>query len=192
MKQYEVLEEFVMAFHNTSDRYKYIYGSNVTKLDTIEDYDTGVRKLKPESQRTVRKQNVEKRPAQKTKVTNPETEAAIQKNRARFLEFDWKYTLVTAAAIMICAVSCLAYVGGTVHLNNLSAQVSALKTQKAELESKQAALQAEIDKNINLDEIRTFAEKELHMIYPDPDHMIYYTDGTSDYFRQYESVDVSK
>ena len=43
MKQYEVLEEFVMAFHNTSDRYKYIYGSNVTKLDTIEDYDTGVR-----------------------------------------------------------------------------------------------------------------------------------------------------
>lgn len=192
MKQYEVLEEFVMAFHNTSDRYNYIYGSNVTKLDQIGDYDTGIRKKKPESGGNTRKQNVAKRPAPKAKMTNPETEAAIQKNRARFLEFDWKYTMVTAVAIMICAVSCLAYVGGTVHLNNLSGQVSALKTQKAELESKQAALQAEIDKNINLDEIRTFAEQELHMTYPDPDHMIYYTDGTNDYFRQYESVDVSK
>lgn len=192
MKQYEVLEEFVMAFHNTSERYKYIYGSNVTRLDNIEDYDTGIGKQKPETQRNVRKQNVAKRPAPEKKMTNPETDAAIQKNRARFLEFDWKYTMVTAAAIVICAASCLAFVGETVHLNNLSGQVSALKTQKAELESKQAALQAEIDKNINLDEIRIFAEKELHMTYPDPDHMIYYTDGTSDYFRQYESVDMSK
>lgn len=192
MKQYEVLEEFVMAFHNTSDRYKYIYGSNVTKLDQREEYDTGIGGQQSAEPKKNRKQNVTNRPVSKPKMTNSETTAAIQRNQAKFLEFDWKYTLITVVAIMICAVSCLAYVGGTVQLNNLSAQVSALKTQKAELESKQAALQAEIDKSVNLDEIRTFAEKELHMTYPDTDHMIYYTDGTSDYFRQYESVDVSK
>lgn len=192
MKQYEVLEEFVMAFHNTSDRYKYIYGSNVTKLDYRGEYDTGAEAQRAEAPKKVRKQNTASRPSSKPKMTNPETTSAIQKNQAKFLEFDWKYTLVTAVAILICAVSCLAYVGGTVQLNALSSEMSALKTQKAELESKQAALQAEIDKNINLDEIRTFAEKELNMTYPEPDHMIYYTDGTSDYFRQYESVDVSK
>lgn len=192
MKQYEVLEEFVMAFHNTSDRYKYIYGSNVTKLDHIGEYETEAVERKAEAPGRVRKQNVTSRPVTKPKMTNPETAAAIQKNQAKFLEFDWKFTLVTAVAIMICAVSCLAYVGGTVHLNSLASEVSSLKTQKAELESKQAALQAEIDKNINLDEIRTFVEKELKMTYPETDHMIYYTDGTSDYFRQYESVDVSK
>lgn len=181
-----------MAFHNTSERYKYIYGSNVTKLDNLEEYDSRTWEREPGEDKKVRKQTVTKRPVEKTKVTNPDTEAAIQKNRAKFLEFDWKYTMVTATAILICALSSLAYVGGTVHLHNLSSQVSALKTQKAELESKQAALQAEIDKSINLDEIRTFAEKELDMTYPDTEHMIYYTDGTSDYFRQYESVDVTK
>ena len=50
-------------------------------------------------------------------------------------------------------------------------------------------LQTEIDKNINLDEIRTFAEEELHMVYPGPEQVIYYNNSTSDYFRQYESVD---
>ena len=77
-------------------------------------------------------------------------------------------------------------------MNHLSAQISSLKTEKAELLSKQIALQTEIDKNINLDEIRTFAEEKLQMTYPVQDRVIYYNDSTSDYFRQYESVDAVK
>ena len=80
---------------------------------------------------------------------------------------------------------------GTVRLNNLSAQIADLKSEKENLLSEQNALQTEIDKNINLDEIRTFAEEELHMVYPGADQIIYYNSSTEDYFRQYESVDTA-
>ena len=45
-------------------------------------------------------------------------------------------------------------------------QIADLKTEKTSLESKQSAIQAEIDKSINLDQIKDYAEKKLHMIYP--------------------------
>ena len=122
---------------------------------------------------------------------NPEKEAAIQRNKERLQVFDWKYTVITAVAVIICAAAALVYLGGRVHLNNLSSEISSLKSEKEELLSEQNALQTEIDKNINLDEIRTFAEEELHMVYPGPEQVIYYNSSTSDYFRQYESVDTS-
>ena len=181
-----------MAFHNTSERYNYIYGNNVRKPDYERDFKSGSSVTREEPKKRKHKQLAAGSPAKKTKTVNPETAAAVEKNRAKLLEFDWKYTVVTSAAILICAISAMAYVGGTVHLNSLSTEISSLKTEKTELESKQAALQAEIDKNINLDEIRTFAEEELHMSYPDQEHVIYYMDNKSDYFRQYESVNVSK
>ena len=122
---------------------------------------------------------------------NPEKEAAIQRNKERLQVFDWKYTVITAVAVVILAVAGIVYVQGTVHLNNLSSKISSLKSEKEELLSEQNALQTEIDKNINLDEIRTFAEEELHMVYPGPGQVIYYNSSTNDYFRQYESVDTS-
>lgn len=176
-----------MAFHSTSERYQYIYGSNVTKLDQKES-----RAYEAESPRKSRKQSKEKKREANWNKKNLEKEAAIQKNKEKLFAFDWKYAFITGVAVIVCAVAALVYVGGTVQLNALSTQVSQLKTEKAELLSKQAALQTEIDKSINLDEIRTFAEEKLHMTYPDEGHVIYYNDNTSDYFRQYESVDAVK
>ena len=43
-----MLEEFDMALHSTSERYKYIYGSNVTKLDSEEHYGDGTYGAQPE------------------------------------------------------------------------------------------------------------------------------------------------
>lgn len=174
-----------MAFRSTSERYEYIYGNNVTKL-AYEDKTKGSAQVK----RQIPKKNVPAPPVEKK--TDPQKEALIQKNKARLLSFDWKFTVVTAVAVLMCALGALVYVHGTVRLGNLSAQVSNMKSEKAELLSKQAALRTEIDKNINLDEIRKFAKKELHMIYPDPEHTLYYKDSASDYFRQYESINAGK
>ena len=75
-----------MAFRNTSERYEYIYGSNVRKLE-----ESNADNIK---QNTVRK----KQSVPKSKSTEPvrhshavDTKAAarIQKNKARFLAFDW-------------------------------------------------------------------------------------------------------
>ncbi|MCD8020712.1 MAG: hypothetical protein LUF92_14395 [Clostridiales bacterium] len=172
-----------MALRSTSDRYKYIYGSNATRLDS--DYGTGTDGPQP-----IRS------PAEKKAATVPERQANPQKNTsgrksaAALTAFDGKYTLIVAIAVFLCVAASLVYVRGTVRLYALSTQDSELKTEKSKLQSRQTALQTEIDKNINLEEIRAFAEEELNMVYPGSDQVIYYESDTSDYFRQYESIDV--
>lgn len=171
-----------MAFHNTSERYRYIYGNNVTRMDYREEM-APARRIIPDQSAVV---------THTTKQSNPEKEAMIRKNKEKLLAFDWKFTVVTLLAVLMCALGCLAYVHGTVELNHLSAQVAEMKSEKAELLSKQTALQTEIDKSINMDEIRKYAKEKLHMIYPDAEHILYYHDSTSDYFRQFESINAGK
>ena len=149
-----------MALRNTSERYEYIYGSNVRKLETD----------------TAGKQTAK-------------AAAAIQKNAAKFLAFDWKYTLVALIAVIICSAAAMFYLHANAQLNVMEKQISDLKTEKTSLESKQSAIQAEIDKSINLDQIKDYAEKKLHMIYPKDSDVLLYQRDSDDYFRQYESVD---
>lgn len=178
-----------MAFRDTSERYEYIYGSSVRKLDreTADRPKSG--KTKPEKN-SVRKQEYSSEHRMET--ANAESAAAIQKNTARFLAFDWKYTFVAVVAVILCACGAMFYLHGTVQLNVMERQISELKTQKTTLLSKQNALQAEIDKSINLDEIKEYAEKNLHMIYPKDSNVLLYKGESDDYFRQYESVNAGK
>ena len=151
-----------MAFRDTSERYEYIYGSNVKKLD---------------------------------RETAGSTKSGSTKragNTARFLAFDWKYTLIAVIAVVLCASAAMFYLHGTVQLNVMEKQISDLKTEKATLLSKQNAIKAEIDKSINLDEIKEYAEKNLHMIYPEDSNILIYKGESNDYFRQYESVNSGK
>ena len=162
-----------MALRNTSERYEYIYGSNVRKLET----DTAGK----QTAKTVPAKKNLRRPEQRrtgNKAADSEAAAAIQKNAAKFLAFDWKYTLVALIAVIICSAAAMFYL-----------QISDLKTEKTSLESKQSAIQAEIDKSINLDQIKDYAEKKLHMIYPKDSDVLLYQRDSDDYFRQYESVD---
>ena len=165
-----------MALRNTSERYEYIYGSNVRKLET----DTAGK----QTAKTVPAKKNLRRPEQRrtgNKAADSEAAAAIQKNAAKFLAFDWKYTLVALIAVIICSAAAM--------FNVMEKQISDLKTEKTSLESKQSAIQAEIDKSINLDQIKDYAEKKLHMIYPKDSDVLLYQRDSDDYFRQYESVD---
>ena len=125
-------------------------------------------------------------------AADSEAAAAIQKNAAKFLAFDWKYTLIAVIAVVLCASAAMFYLHGTVQLNVMEKQISDLKTEKATLLSKQNAIKAEIDKSINLDEIKEYAEKNLHMIYPEDSNILIYKGESNDYFRQYESVNSGK
>lgn len=168
-----------MALRNTSERYEYIYGSNVRKLET----DTAGKQT---AKAVPAKKNV-RRPEQRR--TGNKAAAAIQKNAAKFLAFDWKYTLVALIAVIICSAAAMFYLHANAQLNVMEKQISDLKTEKTSLESKQSAIQAEIDKSINLDQIKDYAEKKLHMIYPKDSDVLLYQRDSDDYFRQYESVD---
>lgn len=178
-----------MAFRDTSERYEYIYGSSVRKLDRESAGS-------PKSGNVKQGKNYVRKPERSSKnrtgTVNTEVAAVIQKNRARFLAFDWKYTFVAVMAVILCASAAMFYLHGTVQLNVMERQISELKTEKATLLSKQNALQAEIDKSINLDEIKEYAEKNLHMIYPKDSNVLLYKGESDDYFRQYESVNAGK
>ena len=129
---------------------------------------------------------------ERSKAVSAHSETAIHKNTARFLAFDWKYTLIAVIAVVLCASAAMFYLHGTVQLNVMEKQISDLKTEKATLLSKQNAIKAEIDKSINLDEIKEYAEKNLHMIYPEDSNILIYKGESNDYFRQYESVNSGK
>ena len=151
-----------MALRNTSERYEYIYGSNVRKLET----DTAGKQT---AKADPAKKNV-RRPEQRrtgNKAADSEAAAAIQKNAAKFLAFDWKYTLVALIAVIICSAAAMFYLHANAQLNVMEKQIS----------------------DLNLDQIKDYAEKKLHMIYPKDSDVLLYQRDSDDYFRQYESVD---
>ncbi|MDO4977202.1 MAG: septum formation initiator family protein [Eubacteriales bacterium] len=157
-----------MALNNTKDRYNFIYGNRRNEFDT---YGTSPRKLDVLPEPTpVKKEKPQ--PVVRTWET-----------------FDLRYTLMIIFAMVLLAVGALFYTKETARMNEMAHQIKVLKTEKAELQSRQVSIQSELDKAVNLDTIREYAEKNLHMIYPDRDNVIYYHQDSSDYFRQYESVD---
>lgn len=175
-----------MALRNTSERYEYIYGNNARKLEK-DTADSIKGKAEHKKSHASKPKYVEEE--RHSTRANTKTTERIQKNRARFLAFDWKYTVVALVAVVICASAAMFYLHATAQLNVMEKQVTDLKTEKTALLSKQSALQSEIDKSINLDEIRAYAEKNLHMITPKDSNVILYKGEAHDYFRQYESVD---
>lgn len=177
-----------MALENTSERYNYIFGSTVRKVDESD------LSYKPRGY-AGRAPAVPgyRQPRERIYVAPaPEKKARRRKKTSHALDFDWKFTVIaTLAASMILACS-IFYVRGTVTLHNLYGQVTDLKAEKTRLLGKQTALEAEIDKAMNLNEIRTYARNNLGMVYPGKDQVIYYTDSNNDYIRQYESVDTGR
>lgn len=178
-----------MALHSTSERYKYIYGSNAARLDGETAYPESSRRAGQAEKDGWQRRAVRKE--REVRPSDPQKQAAVRNNIAKLKEFDWKFTIVVVASLVLIVTAGLVYLQGTVQLHDLSTQIASLKSEREDLLSEQNALQTEIDKNINLDEIRTFAEEELDMVYPGPGQVIYYNSSTSDYFRQYESVDLA-
>ena len=175
-----------MALRNTSERYDYIFGNNARKIEeNIENSVNGNAVRKKQSAVKTKPSQSERR---SNTVTSRETER-IRRNKARFIAFDWKYTLIALLAVVMCASAAMFYLHATVQLNVMEQKISNLKTEKTTLLSKQRALRSEMDKSINLDEIKAYAEKNLHMITPKDSNILLYKGEDYDYFRQYESVD---
>ena len=159
-----------MALNNTTDRYNYIYGNNARKLDRFTDYYGGT---------SPRKEEPLPQPSRKKK----------QKKYVKTREaFDWRFTFMATLAIIFIFTAALFYVKETSEVNNMAQTIKELKDQKQNLQSRQVAIRSELDKAVNLDEIREYAEDKLDMVCPEHDNIIYYYQDSSDYFRQFESV----
>lgn len=161
-----------MSLNNTSERYDYIFGNTARKVDnSYMDYQTT----------SPGKWNV---PQQK-----PQTKTKREPRIKVEDRFDSKYTFMIILALGVMALAAFINIRQTSRMNALAHDIKVLKTEKADLQSRQVSIQSEIDKAVNLDHIRQYAEDKLDMVYPDHDNVIYYHQDSSDYFRQYESVD---
>ncbi len=161
-----------MALNNTTDRLNYIYGNNARKVERYADFSqtTSPRKEKPSYGEVAPRKQV------KQKVYVVEL-------------FDRKFTLLTMLAILVIFAGALFYVDKAAEVSKLSSDIRIAKERKVELESEQVSIKSEIDKAINLDSIREYAESELGMVMPAHEEIIYYNQESSDYFRHYESVE---
>lgn len=175
-----------MSFRSTSDRYNYIFGSTVTKPQEeayVSSRDKTIRRGKAAYQFKTAAPVLQEAPKEKKKK---------RKQEQPVQDFDWKYTVIVSVAILVIIACSIYYVKGTVTLHNLSGKLTELKQEKTRLISKQAALETEIDKATNLEEIGKYAQEKLGMVYPSKDRTIYYTDDYSDYIRQYDSVETGR
>ena len=84
-----------MALRNTSERYEYIYGNNARKLEK-DTADSIKGKAEHKKSHASKPKYVEEE--RHSTRANTKTTERIQKNRARFLAFDWKYTVVVLSA----------------------------------------------------------------------------------------------
>lgn len=173
-----------MPMSSTSDRYQYIYGSAARKFEQHEPVN---RKYKSYQART--KQEVASYQAQGMATPASREELSIKNNQRRFYAVDRRFALILLLSVVMVAIACVIYVNKSSQISSMSRQVKQLKTEKANLLNKQAAIKSEIDKALDLEEIRSYAETNLKMVNPTGSKVIYYQNNSSDYFRQYGNVE---
>ncbi len=162
-----------MSLNNTTERFNYIYGNTARKIEEVPyEYEfegTSPRKRRP--------------------VTEPARKRRPKKIVKTHEAFDWRFTVMTILAVVVIFTAALFYVREISRMNHMAETVKVLRKEKTDLQSRQVSIRSELNSVVNLDSIRDYAQKELNMVYPEHDHIIYYYQDSSDYFRQYESVD---
>lgn len=147
------------------ERYQYIYGNNARTVEV--EVEEPVRKQRETQQRTT----------QRKVKSNP-----------RVLEFSGRFTATVGLSVAALVFICVTYLNGQHQLNNQISSISAKRAELTSLINENHALASNLDKKVNYDEIRTYAEESLGMIAPNEGNTIYYEGTSSDYVRQYAEI----
>ncbi len=147
------------------ERYQYIYGNNARTVQV--EVEEPVRKQRETQQRTT----------QRKVKSNP-----------RVLEFSGRFTATVGLCVAALVFICVTYLNGQHQLNNQIRSISAKRSELTSLINENHALASNLDKKVNYDEIRTYAEESLGMVAPTEGNTIYYEGTSSDYVRQYAEI----
>ena len=151
------------------ERYQYIYGNTVRKADVAA----------PSYEPVGRPEEAQKQAVRKKVKHNP-----------KVLEFNGRFTAVLALSIMAVVIFCVTYLYGQSLLGNQMNQIARKQTTLATLRSENQSLEANLEKKIDYESIKTQAT-ELGMTIPAEQDMIYYEGTPSDYVRQYAEIPVT-
>lgn len=150
-----------MASRN--ERYQYIYGNTARTME------------EPASEPRKREGG----------ASEPQKRA---KRRPRVREFNSSFTGILSFAVAMLVVICIFYLHGQAQLEQQIQDISVKRTKLASLLNENHEIQTELNKNVDYDELREYAEKNLGMTVPDEEHTIYYDGADPDYVRQYEEI----
>lgn len=160
------------------ERYQLIYGNNVRKLD--EEEVTHVPEPKESQTPVIKKKEAKQK---KKRVSR-----YVKRNREKAMEFNAGYTAVLTVALVAIVIICIAYLTGQNKLNTQINLITSKQKQLATMMNENHAKKANLEKSIDLEEIRDFAINSLGLQEPTQDQVIYYDGVSSDYVKQYEQV----
>ncbi len=160
------------------ERYQLIYGNNVRKLDVAEVAHIPEPK---ESQTPV----IERK---QTKKKKKRVSKYVRRNQEKAMEFNAGYTVVLTSALLAVVIISVVYLTGQNRLNTQANSIASKQKELAAIVNENNAKEANLEKSIDLEEIRDFAVNSLGLQEPTQDQIIYYDGVNSDYVKQYEQV----
>lgn len=158
------------------ERYQLIYGNNVRKLDEEEI----VHIPEPKESQTPVVKNEQPKKKRMSRY--------VKRNREKAMEFNASYTVVLTVALVSVVVICVVYLTGQNKLNTQINLITSKQKELATMVNENHAKKANLEKSIDLEEIRDFAINSLGLQEPTQDQVIYYDGVNSDYVKQYEQI----
>ncbi len=98
------------------------------------------------------------------------------------------YVLFLSAAAVFALVICVNYIKLQSRITSRAEDIAGLQEELANLKEENNTRYNSVMDSVNLDEIRKKAEESLGMVYASADQVVGYTNGSSDYVKQYENI----
>ncbi len=127
---------------------------------------------------------VPKRQPEQELELSPKTRKKIERVQA----FDLKYTMALIMAIGFTFAACASMIGTIADINAQNKQIASLETQYQNLTNDNDATAAQVNSDIDLNEIKSIAMDDLGMVYPNQGQVVTYDSADEQYVKQYKDV----
>lgn len=129
-------------------------------------------------------------PAGRGRMQKPARQASsqVRKNRRQALCMNAGYVMFLTLAAVLALVICVNYVKLQSKITKRSENITALQAELADRKEENNTRYNFVMDAVNLDEIRTKAQKELGMVYASEDQIVEYERPSGDYVKQYEDI----
>ena len=137
---------------------------------------------------TVRKLNTIPKEAPKRVKKRPRTSEQVRRNQETVMAFDLSFTLFLATFVLLATLSCVSYLKVQAKVLQQTKTVAAMEVELNKLQCENDAAKERLNSAVDLSYIYKVATKELGMVYPSNNQVIYYESSHSDYVKQYEDI----
>ena len=112
-------------------------------------------------------------------------ETRHKKNQAAYRSLNILLVIGMAALVVCCSLLMLFT---TMKLSIARREVNTLQAELLQVEEKNNSLREALHQPMDLNELYQRATKDLGMVYPDESQIVYYSDGSEDFVRQFADI----